>query len=75
MIELPDLSSVTRFEVIDHAGPRASYSPEQARSVVAYDVSVELSLQDDGRTLKVFLGTRAGAKACSNAANLPGVRL
>lgn len=36
---------VTRFEVIDETG----------RAIVKYDVSVELSYQDDGKTLKVFL--------------------
>lgn len=36
---------VTRFEVIDETG----------RAMVKYGVSVELSYQDDGRTLKVFL--------------------
>lgn len=36
---------VTRFEVID----------EEGRQMVKYDVSVELSMQDDDRTLKVFL--------------------
>jgi hypothetical protein len=56
---MPDLSAVTRFEVIDHArigsGGKVTYSPEYPRSVVALGVSVELSVQDDGRTLKVFL--------------------
>ena len=36
---------VTRFEVIDESG----------RVIVKYDVSVELTYQDDGKTLKVFL--------------------
>jgi hypothetical protein len=40
-----DTSKVTRFEVI--GGP--------ARMLVRYGVSVELSLQDGGRTLKAFL--------------------
>ena len=41
-----DFDSVTRVEVIDAKG----------RSYVKYGVtSVELSLQDDARTLKVFL--------------------
>jgi hypothetical protein len=42
-------SKVTRFEVIDHTftGPN--------RAIVRYGVNVELQLQDDGRTLKVFL--------------------
>jgi hypothetical protein len=37
---------VTRFEVIDKDG----------RAYVRHGVSVELSFQDDGRTLKVFVG-------------------
>lgn len=36
---------VARFEVIDETG----------RAMVKYGVSVKLSYQDDGRTLKVFL--------------------
>jgi len=40
---------VTRFEVIDHR------FPVKGRVMVEYDVSVDLDLQDDGRTLKVFL--------------------
>lgn len=63
MSELPDLSAVTRFEVIDNADQRAAYSPDQIRSVVAYGVSVQVSLQDDGRTLKVFLSSRTGDEA------------
>ena len=41
--------SVTRFEVIDHT------SKKRGRVVVEYNVNVELSLQDENRTLKVFL--------------------
>lgn len=41
--------SITRFEVIDHT------SKQGGRIVVEYNVNVELSLQDDNRTLKVFL--------------------
>jgi hypothetical protein len=41
--------SITRFEVIDHT------SKQKGRIVVEYKVNVELSLQDDNRTLKVFL--------------------
>jgi hypothetical protein len=49
-----DFSKVTRFEVINHAGRVLEVFP-QPRSLVAYRVSVELSLEDDDRTLKVFL--------------------
>ena len=41
--------SVTRFEVIDHT------SKKRGRIVVEYNVNVELSLQDENKTLKVFL--------------------
>jgi formylmethanofuran dehydrogenase subunit E len=45
---------VTRFEVIDHRN-----SPDvKGRIVVENDVNVELSMQDDDRTLKVFLTDR-----------------
>jgi hypothetical protein len=39
---------VTRFEVIDESG----------RVYVKYGVEVELSYQDDGRTLKVFVRSK-----------------
>lgn len=47
------MGKVTRFEVIDHT------SKKRGRIVVEYDVKVELSLQDDNRTLKVFLTNRS----------------
>ena len=40
---------VTRFEVIDHT------KDGQGRILVEKGIKVELSLQDDGKTLKVFL--------------------
>lgn len=43
------MAKVTRFEVIDHT------KKQGGRIVVEYGVKVELSLQDDNRTLKVFL--------------------
>lgn len=43
-------NEVTRFEVID----------ETSRAYVRHGVVVELSYQDDGRTLKVFVRVRAG---------------
>jgi hypothetical protein len=43
-----DFSAVTRFEVTDGTG----------RIVVRYGVSVDAHLQDDGRTLKIFLADR-----------------
>lgn len=54
------LDKVTRLEVID----------EDGRSYVnwaAHDVS--LSLQDNGRTLKIFCGGRHGAEAAPPAAS------
>lgn len=42
---------ITRFEVIDHT----SKNNKRGRIVVEYNVNVELSLQDENRTLKVFL--------------------
>ena len=40
---------VTRFEVIDHT------SEMLGRMLVKYGVNVDISIQDDGRTTKVFL--------------------
>ena len=45
-----DTSNVTRFEVIDHT------TGGEGRAYVKHDVSIQLSLQDDARTLKVFVG-------------------
>jgi hypothetical protein len=43
------MGKVTRFEVIDHT------SKKGGRVLVEKGVKIELSLQDDNRTLKVFL--------------------
>jgi len=43
------VEDVTRFEVIDHT------ESGKGRVLVKHDIKVELSLQDDGKTLKVFL--------------------
>ena len=40
---------ITRFEVIDHTADMLG------RMLVKYGVNVEVSIQDDGRTMKVFL--------------------
>jgi hypothetical protein len=40
---------ISRFEVIDHTRKR------RGRIVVEYGVQVEMSIQDDGRTMKIFL--------------------
>lgn len=45
--------SVTRFEVIDASG----------RVLTRHDIVAELSYQDDGRTLKVFLTDRGNTDA------------
>ncbi len=45
--ENPD--KVTRFEVIDHR------EKGEGRIFVAWPCKIELSYQDDGRTLKVFV--------------------
>lgn len=42
------LKEVTRFEIIDDSG----------RALVRRDIKVELSLQDEARTLKVFLTSK-----------------
>ena len=44
-----ETEKITRFEVIDHT------SELQGRILVKYGVKVEISIQDDGRTMKVFL--------------------
>lgn len=49
-----DFSKVTRFEVINHTGRVLEAFPVP-RFLVAYQVSVEPRLEDDSRTLKVFL--------------------
>ena len=41
---------IERFEVIDHSGKRL-----QGRVIVKRDVSVTLSMQDGGKTLKIFI--------------------
>jgi hypothetical protein len=44
-----ETNKVTRFEVIDHT------SKKRGRIIVEYGVNVEISIQDDGQTMKVFL--------------------
>jgi len=50
--------AVTRFEVIDHRAAVVSFG----RVFSAWDVSIELSYQDGGRTLKVFVMDGAPAE-------------
>ena len=45
----PNLDSVDRFEVIDHT------SNLKGRCYTAHGCQVEMSLQDDSKTLKIFV--------------------
>lgn len=58
---MTDTSKITRVEVINHGAP-LNLIPANRESfgmiLVTWDCSVDLSLQDNGRTLKVFLGPR-----------------
>ena len=46
---------VTRFEVIDHRRQQVPGGHPVGRVFVAWPAEIELSYQDDGRTLKVFV--------------------
>lgn len=48
--------NITRLEVIDETG----------RLLVLHDVNVDLSLQDDGRTLKAFVKHSCSKKAAND---------
>lgn len=50
---MDDLTKVNRFEVIDHRA--ANGGPRRILTVYSTSAKLELSLQDDGKTLKVFL--------------------
>ena len=50
-----DVSKVSRFEVIDHRTGMLTNGRVFTANVIDRDERVEFSLQDDGRTLKVFL--------------------
>ena len=43
------LEKVNRFEVIDHSGDKPG------RVLVKRGVNIEMFIQDDGKTLKIFL--------------------
>lgn len=64
---MTDVSKVTRVEVINHVNDTGrAYvfwpeSTEAARLLPPFDV--QLSIQDDGRTLKVFLTKKVIQKA------------
>lgn len=49
---------VTRFEVIDHRD-KPPGDPKFGRVFTAWDCKIELSYQDGGQTLKVFVNDRA----------------
>jgi DNA-binding helix-hairpin-helix protein with protein kinase domain len=51
----PEPQTVTRFEVIDHREPIGETGVDTGRVYVARPAIVELSYQDGGRTLKVFV--------------------
>lgn len=51
-----DTSKVTRFEVINNR--TENDESDRGRVMVEHNLSLELSLQDDGRTLKVFLNDK-----------------
>ena len=44
-----EIKKVNRFEVIDHTNKKGG------RIVVMYDVDVDVSIQDEGETMKIFL--------------------
>lgn len=54
-----DTMKVTRVEVIDHNGRSYVFDP---RAHPGAFIAVGVSLQDEGRTLKVFIDCRAAAK-------------
>ena len=49
-----DTKKITRFEVIDHR----DNAKEKGRVFVAYDVEVEIQVQDSEKTLKVFINNK-----------------
>lgn len=52
-----ELHKITRFEVIDHT-KMAIKNDAFGRILTKYGISLELSVQDEGRTLKVFLSDK-----------------
>ena len=58
-----DTSKITRFEVIDHTSSWPEFNGSRyTRGWPLNDIVIELSIQDDGRTLKVFVKDRLQAK-------------
>lgn len=60
MSQMIDTKKVTRVEVIDHREITANDFADRGRVLVRWDneMSLELHLQDSGKTLKVFLKDR-----------------
>lgn len=52
-----DTTKVNRVEVIDHTSATGTDAEERGRVFVKWEekLKVEVMLQDDGRTLKVFI--------------------
>jgi hypothetical protein len=76
-----DTSKVTRVEVINHGAPLDYVGTIDTfgRLLGTWNCSVELSLQDGGRTLNVFLdppraNSPATASASRDAAGTPAAR-
>jgi len=53
-----DTREITRFEVIDHRIPYDRNSEKGNRILVEYGISIKLSAQDNGKTLKIFINNR-----------------
>ena len=58
---MSEMTDVTRLEVIDCRRDM----PSAGRAFVAYQCAVSLSVQDDGRTLKVFVDDRPSPRAAT----------
>ena len=61
MSKLLPTNETTRFEVIDGSG----------RRLVEYGVNIEISMQDDGRTMKVFLTKIKGGQDNERDRSIP----
>lgn len=53
---LSDFSNINRFELINHTGGDIPVSQGRGRIVVLFPCPIiEFSIQDEGRTLKIFI--------------------
>jgi hypothetical protein len=50
--------NVTRITVVNHSTPHGDHE-KRGRVFEKWDIQIELSVQDGGRTLKVFIDDRA----------------